>query len=239
MKRHARTAMLPFVFVVALGCDGPTDPGPPDVRVLWDASRVGPVDGEATDAFTPGASDAGRDASCAQTERDPPEPGQCGPGGAQGVRTRESPGPGGLADEGLEYDAARGGVQLARGTDGRHIGPGRHRSVHDGTRTCDPLTEWPYWRTLDYDVEIPEGTSLEFELRTARAEAALGAALPAIVRATSGHGVIDVSEELRRAGVDSSGPYLSVTTVLRASADGTRSPILFHYDLRYVCMAGL
>lgn len=232
MRRPPRSA---FLFVVAaVGTFGCGETGVPDAGALdARASRDAPRSDSALDAFTPSAEDAW----CGQTEPDPDRTVQCSPCEPRCFLTREQPGPGDLAGEELEHDATAGGVRLRLGTDGRHVPEGRHERVHDSSLTCDPRTDVPYWRTLPYSVLVPEGTSLDFELRSASSEAALGSATPAVVRAVSGFGEIPVAEALLTTGGMTSGSFLSVTAVLHASPDGARSPVLHHYDLRYTCVA--
>lgn len=240
MERQPRpTESLVLVMLGLLGCGepGPPAPIPADARVSRDAAPIDGSDGGPPDAFVASVSDSGRDAWCGQTEPDPSMTVQCSGCEPWCFLTREQPGLGDQADEDLEYDEA--GVRLALGADGRHVADGRHRTVHDATPYCDPRRDWLDWRSLDYRVDLPEGTSIDFELRTASSVAGLDRATAAVVHASPGFGVIRPSDELRGAGAPTSLPYLSVTAVLHASADGTRTPVLFHYDLRYHCVSGM
>lgn len=239
MERQPSSSSFLVVFAMMgwLGCGGP-EPTPPDARASRDAAPLDGWDARGPDAFATSVPDSGRDAWCGQTEPDPSMTVQCSPCEPWCFLTRELPGLGDPADPALEYDEP-GGVRLALGVDGRHVAEGRHRTIHDGTRTCDPLRDWLEWRSLDYRAEIPEGTSIDFELRTARSVAELERATAVVVHASSGLGTIAPSDEFLLAGAPTSLPYLSVTVVLRASADGARTPVLFHYDLRYTCVAGM
>ncbi|MFO0711330.1 MAG: hypothetical protein U0353_15885 [Sandaracinus sp.] len=229
--------LLPLLLLLALapGCEGSGSPdaSAPDARVIRDAARpdVGPLD-----AFVA----SGPDATCGQTEPDPDRTVQCSPCDPTCFVTREQPRAGQPAGEGLEHDATLDGVRLAHAASGSgYVAEGRHERVHDGTLSCDPRTSLSEWRTIDYDVEIPAGTAIDFELRVASSEAALATAMPATVPAMQGHGVIDVAFALLTSGAPTSGPFFSVTVVLHASADGSASPVLRRYDLRYSCVPGI
>ena len=237
MKRHVVLAML--VAMLAASCSAP-DEDLVDARTLRDTARSDRPETGTLDAFSPGSSDSGLDASCGQTEPVPMTTVQCSPCAPQCFVTREMPGPGDLTSEDqLEHDASSGGLRLAAGADGRYPAQGQRRSVHDSAGRCDLPTELTYWRTFEYEVELPEGTSVDFEVRTGNSEAALLAATPLVLRESSGRVAVPLDTALIAAGGLASSPYLSITAVLRASPDGTRSPVLRHYDLRFTCVAGL
>lgn len=218
----------------SLGCgqEGPPDPGVPDARLSRDAA---PFDAGPVDAFVSDPADA----FCGPTEPDPDRTVTCSPCEPRCYLTREQPGPGDPLEDGIEHDLLVNGVRLSEGADGRYVAEGRHVRVHDSTLTCDPLTELPAWDELDYDVEIPAGTAIDFELRVASSVAELASAPAATVPASSGHGSFDVSTALLSSGGSVSGPYLSITVVLRASADGSATPVLLRYDLRFQCVPGM
>jgi hypothetical protein len=230
--RDARLGVLLSLCGV-LGCsqEAPADASAPDARVSRDAA---PFDAGPIDAFV-----SGLDAFCGQTEPDPDRTVTCSPCEPRCYRTREEPGPGDPVGDGLEHDLLVNGVRLSRGSDGRYVAQGRHERVYDATLSCDALTELPLWDRLDYDVEIPPGTAIDFELRVASSLADLAAAPAATVPARSGHGSFDVSVALASSGSLASLRYLSITAVLRASADGTQSPVLQRHDLRFLCVPGM
>ena len=238
MKRHVVLSVL-LAMLAASGCSTP-DEDLVDARALRDTARSDRAETGTLDAFSPGSTDSGLDASCGQTEPVPMTTVQCSPCAPRCFVTREMPGPGDLTSEDqLEHDAGSGGLRLAAGADGRYPAQGQRRSVQDSARRCDPRTELTYWRTFEYEVELPEGTSVDFEVRTGNSEAARLAATPLVLRATPGRVAVPLDTALIAAGGLASSPYLSITAVLRASPDGARSPTLHHYDLRFTCVAGL
>ena len=231
-SRTMRRGLVLLPIAVILGCSEPAPVEPDAFRVTRDAAPfdIGPVD-----AFALGAPDA----FCGPTPPDPDRTVTCSPCEPRCYLTREQPGPGDPLEDGLEHDLVVNGVRLSEGSDGHYVPEGRHVRVHDSTLTCDPLTELPSWDTIDYDVEIPAGTSIDFELRAASSAAALPSATAAVVHATSGHGSFDASAALVMAGAPVSLPFLSITVVLRASADGTQTPVFLRYDLRHQCLPGM
>ncbi len=234
---------MPAALLLALGLVG-CDAGPPDAGALdaaldarsaRDAARSDTGDTGPVDAFAPGAPDA----VCAQTEPDPDRTLQCSPCEPQCFVARDQPRAGTPAGPDLEYDADRGGARLAQGPGGLFVTEARHERVFDGTASCDPITSLSTWRRIDYQVELPAGTGIDFELRLANSEAALATAPAAVVAARDGVGEIDVTSALLLTGGPTSGPYFSVTVVFHASADGMSSPVLHHYDLRFGCLPGM
>jgi hypothetical protein len=234
MIRHSSLAHLVLTLSLGvLGCsqEAPADASAPDARVTRAAA---PFDAGPIDAFVIGPIDA----FCGQTEPDPDRTVTCSPCEPHCYLTREQPGPDDLG-EGLEHDLLVNGVRLSRGSDGRYVAEGSHERVYDATLSCDPLTELPVWDRLDYDVEIPPGTTIDFELRAASSLAELPAAPTATVPARSGYGSFDVSFALASSGSIVSLWYLSIPAVLRASADGTQTPVLRRHDLRFLCLPGM
>jgi hypothetical protein len=229
MMRDARLGAV-LSLCGALGCsqEAPADASAPDARPTRDAA---PFDAGPIDAFVSGPLDA----FCGPTEPDPDRTVTCSPCEPRCYLTREQPGPDDPAGDGLEHDLLVNGVRLSRGSDGRYVAEGRHERVYDATLSCDALTELPGWDRLDYDVEIPPGTTLDFELRVASTLAALGSASPVIVHASTGHGTLDVTAALLTSGGPTAGMFLSITAVLHASADRSLTPVLVRYDLRYTC----
>lgn len=215
-----------------LGCTEPAPVEPDAFRVTRDAAPfdIGPVD-----AFVVGPADA----FCGPTEPDPDRTVTCSACELRCYVTREQPGPGDPLEGGLEHDLVVNGVRLSQGSDGRYVAEGRHERVYDSTLSCDSLTEFPHWDQLDYDVDIPPGTSIDFELRVANTAAELPAAWTSTVPARSGAGSFDMGVALASSGGVVSRPYLSITTVLRASADGAQTPVLRRLDLRFQCVPGM
>lgn len=232
MRSRTMRRCLVLLPIAALGCTEPAPVEPDAFRVTRDAAPfdVGPVD-----TFVLGAPDA----FCGPTEPDPDRTVTCSPCEPRCYLTREQPGPGDPLEDGLEHDLVVNGVRLSRGSDGRYVAEGRHVRVYDSTLSCDPLTELPHWDQLDYDVEIPAGTAIDFELRVAGTVAELASAPMATVPARSGAGSFDMRVALASAGGLVSSPYLSITTVLRASADGAQTPVLRRHDLRFQCVPGM
>ncbi len=238
MHRHSLVlvrALLGVLLTIG-GCNTAEAPdaSAPDPRVRRDAA----LDASPFDA---GPVDAHRapDAFCAQTEPDPDRSVQCSLCEPQCLVTREQPREGDTFDDEVELDATLGGLRLTQAEDGTYASEGRHERTHDSTISCDPLRDIVIWDTLRYEVGLPEGTSVDVELRGASSVSSIATVSPVIVPLRTGVGQLDVSDALLFEHGPSSPPYLSITVVLHASADGLRTPLFHHYDLRHTCVGGL
>lgn len=221
-----------LVLVLALcgsGCDAanPADRADALATLEDSGSDGGPVDA---------ARAASLDAHCVQNEPDPDRTVRCSTCNPACDLTREQPRSAEPPAPGLEYDESLDGLRLAQGADGAYLPEGRHERIHDGTIGCDPRSHHPIWQTLDYALELPEGTSVDFELRGAWSMTALSSAMPIVVPARAAVGQFEVGAAFLTADVSAELPFLSITVVLHASPDGTRSPVFHHYDLRDVCL---
>jgi hypothetical protein len=107
--------------------------------------------------------------------------------------------------------------------------------------TCDPFSETVLWGMLSWRASLPEGTSLTFELRTARSLASLASG--DVVRFTATNETppyVYVSNVFLMAGLSgwsSAAPYLQVTVVLHPSTDGQHAPVLRGLSLEHNCLA--
>ncbi|MBN8615789.1 MAG: hypothetical protein J0L92_34670 [Deltaproteobacteria bacterium] len=236
MRTHPSLLASPSLLVALLsiaGCDtaDAPDASAPDARLERDAAP-----------FDAGPIDAHRvvlDAFCAQQEPDPDRSVQCSLCEPRCLLTREQPREGDTFDEGVELDASLGGLRLTRESDGSYVAEGRLERTHDGSIACDPLTEFTYWETLGYEVDLPAGTSIDVELRGATSASAIPGTSPVIVPLSTGVGELAVSDALLAADRPMYPPFLSITVVLHASADALRTPLFHHYDLRHSCLPGL
>lgn len=111
---------------------------------------------------------------------------------------------------------------------------GEYWRDYDSTLSC-ASNERPDWNELDWDVTVPAGTSVRFELRTSDDLSTLAAATPVTFTVPSASPTIDVGDELVAAGAANFLPYLRVTAVLISSADQTVSPVLTRMSQQYVC----
>ncbi len=108
---------------------------------------------------------------------------------------------------------------------------------YDSTTRC-LVDERPDWGALGWSVDLPTGTGVQIDLRSADALAALPAATPiATVLVTStGAGSADASALLRSVGALSALRYLRAFVTLDSSADLTAAPVLETLTLEYTCV---
>lgn len=111
---------------------------------------------------------------------------------------------------------------------------GEYWRDYDSTLSC-ASNERPDWDDLDWDVTVPAGTSMRFELRTSDDLATLAAATPVTFTVPSATPTIDVGDALVAGGQENFLPYLRVTAVLISSSDQTVSPVLTRMAQQYVC----
>ncbi|MBX3271435.1 MAG: hypothetical protein KF729_14305 [Sandaracinaceae bacterium] len=111
---------------------------------------------------------------------------------------------------------------------------GSYRQLYDTTTRC-ASNERPRWGLLTWDVDTPAGTRVDFELRAAATEAGLTSASPIVVSVPPSTPPVDVEARLRAAGLPFGLSFLSVTAVLRSSADRLRTPTLYEFGLDYTC----
>lgn len=106
--------------------------------------------------------------------------------------------------------------------------------------TCDPITETVLWGMLTWSATLPEGTSLTFELRTARSPASFASADVVRVLATSETPPSsNVQGTFAAAGLPFSaftGPWLQLTVLFHPSEDGQRAPVLRGLSLEHHCL---
>lgn len=112
---------------------------------------------------------------------------------------------------------------------------GQYWRDYDSTATCDPSTACANWSGFEWNADVPAGTSLRFEFRTARSLADLSTAMPAATHTVtaSGPGSLDVAGLLGPANLL---PFFRATAVLVSSADRSRAPALHRFETRYYCV---
>lgn len=115
---------------------------------------------------------------------------------------------------------------------------GTYTRDYDATLRC-AINERPIWGDLRWSVpDLPSGTSIRFELRTADTAAALPTATPvATVNVpAAGTGSQNVTTALAGAGARTRLYHLRVHSVLNASADRLRAPVLSEVQVSYTCI---
>ncbi len=114
---------------------------------------------------------------------------------------------------------------------------GRYWRDFDSTMRCDPITSCADWSQFTWTADVPAGTQLRFEFRTANSAAAVPSATPVATHTvtTSGAGSLDVGMLLEAAGARNLLPFLRVTAVLVSSADRRKAPALNRMELTYSC----
>ncbi len=115
---------------------------------------------------------------------------------------------------------------------------GTYTRDYDATMRC-AINERPVWGDLRWTVpDLPSGTSVRFELRTADTAAALPTATPlATVNVPSaGSGSRNVTTTLAGVGARTRLYFLRVHAVLNSSADRLRAPVLSEVQVAYTCI---
>jgi hypothetical protein len=108
--------------------------------------------------------------------------------------------------------------------------------VYASSSRCDVPNQRPDWGSLTYDVDLPAGAQIVFELRTAQTEAGLATATPVVVTSTAGAPApnpLDVGSALLAGGQPNNQLYLGVRVVLRS--DGSAAPVLRNFEMVYYC----
>jgi hypothetical protein len=107
---------------------------------------------------------------------------------------------------------------------------------YDSTLYCT-ATERPDWNELTWEIaELPEGTSVRWELRTATTAAGIEAATPVTFTTPPTTPPVDVGTRLTNAGQSNFLPHLRVTAVLLSNSTRTATPVLRSFELRYNCI---
>jgi hypothetical protein len=114
-----------------------------------------------------------------------------------------------------------------------------YRNVYDSTARCIAPHEHPKWGNLIWEGSTPDGTSIEFQIRTANAAAELLLAIPAVViipTDTVSH-TLNLTEELIADGQLYGLPYIQITAVLNPSNSPPVTPTLRGWSFEFVCEA--
>lgn len=115
---------------------------------------------------------------------------------------------------------------------------GTYTRDYDATVRC-AINERPIWGDLRWSVpDLPSGTSVRFELRTADTAAALPTAAPvATVNVpAAGAGSASVTNALAGAGARTRLYFLRVHAILNSSPDRLRAPVLSEVQVSYTCI---
>lgn len=112
---------------------------------------------------------------------------------------------------------------------------GSYVRVYD-TRSVCALNERPAWGSLSFNVNTPVGTRIDFELRAADDPAGLAAATPVVVSTPPAVSPVNIEARFIAAGQPVGKSVMSVTAVLRASPDLSRTPTLYDFSLDYTCV---
>ena len=114
-----------------------------------------------------------------------------------------------------------------------------YRNAYDSTARCNTPPERPRWGDLRWDGATPEGTSIEFQIRTAPTLGELATVVPAIVEIptdTDSH-TLNLTEELIADGLTYGLPYIQITAVLHPSNSPPSTPTLEGWSFEFVCEA--
>ena len=114
-----------------------------------------------------------------------------------------------------------------------------YRNVYDTTLRCIAPHEAPKWGDLIWEGSTPNGTSIEFQIRTANTVADLLVAIPAVVTIptdTTSH-TLNLTEELIADGQPYGLPYIQITALLNPTNTPPVSPTLEGWTFEFVCEA--
>ena len=97
----------------------------------------------------------------------------------------------------------------------------------------------PKWSDFTWEGDTPEGTAIEFQIRTAPTESELSTAIPAIVEVPTDteSRVFDLTEELIADGLTYGLPYIQITAVLKPSLNPPATPSLEGWSFEFFCEA--
>jgi hypothetical protein len=114
-----------------------------------------------------------------------------------------------------------------------------YRNSYDSTARCITPPEHPKWGALTWTGSTPDGTSLEFHIRTAPTIDDLQSAIPAVVviPTDTTSQTFDVTEELIADGQPYGLPYIQITAVLNPSTDPPATPALQGWTFEFFCEA--
>ena len=116
-------------------------------------------------------------------------------------------------------------------------GEGWYQNSYDAELSCNAPHERPDWGYLTWGGETPGDTEIELQLFTADTKAELDTVDPVSIRIpsdTQSH-TLDVAHWLEASGQQNLQLHLRVRAVLRASTDGSQTPIFDGWSLRFNC----
>jgi hypothetical protein len=114
-----------------------------------------------------------------------------------------------------------------------------YRNSYDSTARCITPPEHPKWGALTWIGSTPDGTSIEFHIRTAPAIDDLQSAIPVVIviPTDTTNETFDVTEELIADGQPYGLPYIQITAVLNPSIDPPATPLLEGWTFEFFCEA--
>ncbi len=114
-----------------------------------------------------------------------------------------------------------------------------YRNAYDTTTRCNSPSDRPKWGELRWDGDTPEGTSIEFQIRTSPTLADLATAVPAIVEipTDTDSDTFNLTDELIADGQVYGFPYLQITAVLNPSSSPPATPTLEGWSFEFICEA--
>ncbi len=118
---------------------------------------------------------------------------------------------------------------------------GYYQRDYDASAFCTIPPQNVRWGLFNWRVSTPTRTAVRFEVWTRREASQLGVGAPDLTLTVPPRpqvGSVNLSDELRAAGVPDQLPYLRVRAVLVASPDRSSAPVLYRFGLRYDCISG-
>jgi len=117
--------------------------------------------------------------------------------------------------------------------------PSYYFNSYDTTARCITPPERPKWGDLTWSGDVPLGTAIEFQIRTAATEAELDTATPAIVEIPTDteDSTFNITDELIAEGLTYGLPYLRITAVLKPSTSPSATPMLEGWSFEFYCEA--
>ena len=113
---------------------------------------------------------------------------------------------------------------------------GSYWRIHNGDDACEIPPERPLWRELYFDADIPSGTQITFQIRTANTEAELAAARTISIAVPTATSPIDLGFHLRTNGLSENFIFLQTTAILEGRVDRTAAPVLREMTTNYDCV---
>ncbi|MCB9627105.1 MAG: hypothetical protein H6725_07015 [Sandaracinaceae bacterium] len=114
---------------------------------------------------------------------------------------------------------------------------GTYTRVYDYSQYCGvDIESRPDWGDFTWDADVPEGSELYFEFRTAETAAGLATAQRVRLPVPPNTPVVNVGDMLIAAGLQNFLPFLSVTAHL--SGNGTVAPVVRSFSTQFECGFG-